>query len=213
MTLEVFDSRKDIRNLFITPEIRNRIMQVAAGATAPGHTHDLGHETFLVLDGEAEFTIDGASAVLGPGQMCIARAGQWHEIRNTGDKPMTMYLSVTPHLEPTHTRWDRAGGNRLPYRYGDSTRTEREASPPTEAPSELIARLVDSSDKLAQAAQTNATAQRAAASDLEAALAKHDDAAVHRAVDAMWDAFHAMYTTLQTTEQAWNRVAPLASSR
>jgi hypothetical protein len=123
---------------------------------------------------------------------------------------MTMYLSVTPHLEPTHTRWDREGGNRLPYRYGDSTRTEREASPPTEPPSELIARLIDSSDKLAQAAQTNAAAQRAAASDLEAALTKHDDGAAHRAVDAMWDAFHAMYTTLQTTEQAWNRVAPLA---
>ena len=107
MTLEVWDSTRDVRNLFITPEIRSRIMRFEPHQLSAGHTHDVGHEMFLVLDGQAEFTIDGATAVLGPGQACVARAGQWHELRAVGDGPMTLYLSVTPHLEPTHTQWDR----------------------------------------------------------------------------------------------------------
>ena len=128
MALEVFDARTDVRNLFITPEVRSRIMHFRAGEVSQGHTHDLGHEMFVVLDGQAEFTIDGNTAVLGPGQACVARAGQWHEIRALGEGPMTLYLSVTPHVEPTHTQWDREGGAKLPYRYGAATRAEREAA-------------------------------------------------------------------------------------
>jgi quercetin dioxygenase-like cupin family protein len=128
MALEVFDARTDVRNLFITPEVRSRIMHFRPGEVSHGHTHDLGHEMFVVLDGQAEFTIAGESAVLGPGQICVARAGQWHEIRTLDDQPIMLYLSVTPHIEPTHTEWDREGGTRLPYRYGGSTRAERLAS-------------------------------------------------------------------------------------
>src|ERR1051326_5799820 len=126
MTLEVWDATRDVKNLFITPEIRSRIMRFEPHQLSSGHTHDLGHEMFLVLEGQAEFTIDGSTAVLGAGQACVARAGQWHEVRAFGDGPMTLYLSVTPHVEPTHTQWDREGGNQLPYRYGGATRAERE---------------------------------------------------------------------------------------
>ena len=55
MPLEVWDARTDIRNLFITPEIRSRIMRFDAGQVSAGHTHDLGHEMFLVLDGRAAY--------------------------------------------------------------------------------------------------------------------------------------------------------------
>src|SRR5437867_3365186 len=198
MPLEFFDPHRDIRNLFITPEIRNRIMQVQPGETTNGHTHDLGHETFIVLEGEAEFTIDGESAILRAGQVCVAAAGQWHTVRCVGDSPMTMYLSVTPHLEPTHTLWDREGGNRLPYRFGDATRLERSARSASPEPAEpLLERYVNASADLADAAQANATAQRAAATDLRAALQREDHHAAYAAVDAMWRSFHTMYTRLQ----------------
>ena len=84
------------------------------GYTAPRHSHDVGHEVFLILSGRAEFEIDGERAVLGPGQMCFARAGQMHQVKVLGDQPMTMYLSVTPHLEPTHTFWDDQGQQAAP---------------------------------------------------------------------------------------------------
>lgn len=212
MPMEFFDPQRDIRNLFISPEIRNRIMQVQPGETTNGHTHDLGHETFVVLDGEAEFTIDGESAVLKQGQVCVARAGEWHAIRCIGDKPMTMYLSVTPHLEPTHTLWDREGGNQLPYRFGDSTRTERKArSEAPEPTGPLLERYVAASAELADAAQANASAQNAAVSDLRKALERKDSAAAYAAIDDMWQSFYAMYTRLQATELAWNQVATLAA--
>ena len=69
MALEVFDARTDIRNLFITPEIRSRIMRFEPGSVSHGHTHDVGHEMFLVVSGQAEFTIAGQSAVLGAGRL------------------------------------------------------------------------------------------------------------------------------------------------
>jgi quercetin dioxygenase-like cupin family protein len=212
VALEFFDAHKDVRNLFITPEIRNRIMQVQPGETTNGHTHDLGHETFIVLDGEAEFTIDGESALLGPGQLCVARAGQWHTVRCVGNLPMTMYLSVTPHIEPTHTPWDREGGNRLPYRYGESTRAERHArATPPPPPRQMLEQHIGASQALAEAAQANASAQQAAAADLGAALERGDREAAHAAVDAMWQSFHSMYTRLQASELAWNQVATLAA--
>src|SRR5207237_10042400 len=125
MALEVFDARTDVRNLFITPEVRSRIMHFRAGEVSQGHTHDLGHEMFVVLDGQAEFTIAGESAVLGPGQICVARAGEWHEIRTQAEQPMTLYLSVTPHIELTHTQWDREGGKGAAARDAGSTCARR----------------------------------------------------------------------------------------
>jgi quercetin dioxygenase-like cupin family protein len=211
MPLEVFDAHRDVRNLVVTPQIRNRIMRVLPGQATPGHTHDLGHETFLVLDGRAEFTIAGESATLGPGQLCWARAGQWHTVRCVGDAPMTMYLSVTPHIEPTHTHWDREGGHRLPYRYGEATRAERLADPRAQTPVEvLLDRHLQASQALATSAAANASAQQAAAAELRSALEQHDQAGARRAVDRMWDAYYQLLRMLPEAEQVWNELAARA---
>src|SRR5438105_3246188 len=153
-------------------------MRFQPGEVAHGHTHDLGHEMFVVLAGQAEFTIAGESGLVGPGQICVARAGQWHEIRIVGDEPMTLYLSVTPHIEPTHTQWDHEGGTQLPYRYGGSTRAEREArTEPPASTDALLNRHLSASTALAKSAQQNAEAQQLTAADLRQALARDDAAA------------------------------------
>ena len=212
MTLEVWDFRTDVKNLFITPEIRSRIMRFDAGQLSAGHTHDLGHEMFLVLDGQAEFTIDGEAAVLGPGMACVARAGQWHEVRAVGDGPMTLYLSVTPHIEPTHTQWTARGGAQLPYRYGLATRAERLATASgDESALALLETHLAASQALADAAAANAATQAAAASELRTALASGDVAGAHTAVDAMWATFKSMYGQLQASERAWNDLAAIAA--
>ncbi|MFH1572349.1 MAG: cupin domain-containing protein, partial [Acidobacteriota bacterium] len=78
MGFEVYDYRKDIRNILVTPQIRARFMRMEVGEVSGGqrpgrgHSHDLGQEVFLVLQGRAEFEIDGETKVLGPGQMCVA---------------------------------------------------------------------------------------------------------------------------------------------
>jgi quercetin dioxygenase-like cupin family protein len=208
VALEVFDARFDVRNLVITPEIRSRIMRFEPGQVSQGHTHDVGHEMFVVLEGKAEFTIDGQSAVLGPGQMCVARARQWHELRTVGDQAMTLYLSVTPHIEPTHTQWDREGGSQLPYSYGGSIRAEQRV---LEGPAVLLERHLLASAALASAAQDNAAAQEQLGLRLRAALEQNDGVAAHAAVGDMWHAFRALYTKLQESERIWNDLAPAAA--
>ena len=209
MALEVFDARTDVRNLFITPEIRSRIMRFEPGEVSHGHTHDLGHEMFVVLAGRAEFTIAGESAVVGPGQICVARAGEWHEIRTLADAPMTLYLSVTPHIEPTHTQWDREGGTRLPYRYGGSTRAERLAGgAPPESADTLLQRHLAASAALAEAALANASAQQSAGDRLRRALDTGDAERARSQIDAMGGAFRELYATLQQSQYAWNALAP-----
>jgi quercetin dioxygenase-like cupin family protein len=209
MPLEVFDYRTDIRNLFIAPEMRARIIRREPGTSGGGHTHDLGHEIFLVLEGQGEFTIAGESAILGPGQICIARADQWHTIRVVGDTPLTYYLSVTPHLEPTHTQWDHEGGTKLPYQYGGSTRDERRArTEPPEAPETLLTRHLAAAHALADAAVTNAAAQEAAGTALRKALGAGDTAAAKEAIDAMWRSIYTTYKQVQAVETVWNELAP-----
>ena len=63
MALRVYDYRSDIANLLVTPQIRCRFLKMAVGQFNAGHTHDLGHEIFLILQGRAEFEIDGERAV------------------------------------------------------------------------------------------------------------------------------------------------------
>ena len=105
MPLEIFDYRTDIRNLLVTPHIRSRFLRMEPGQVANRHSHDLGHEIFLILQGRAHFEVDGEEAELGPGQLCVARVDEPHQVRVVGDEPMVMYLSVTPHVQPTHTNW------------------------------------------------------------------------------------------------------------
>ena len=124
MPYPIFDSRHDIRNLFITPQIRGRFLRMAPGEVHARHSHDLGDELFLILDGQCDMEIEGHRAMLGPGQACVAFAHQMHQARNAGAGPMTMYLSVTPHIEPTHTHYDQATGERLPPHYNPVMATQ-----------------------------------------------------------------------------------------
>src|SRR5262245_4607347 len=104
MSFEVYDFRTTNRNVLITPEIRARLYHMKPGQVDGRHSHDLGHEVFLILEGLAEFNINGVKQALGPGQMCIALADEIHQVRNLlPDQETVMYLSVTPHIHPTHT--------------------------------------------------------------------------------------------------------------
>ena len=211
MAFTVYDYRTDVRNVVITPEIRSRFMRMEPGTVAARHSHDLGHEVFLVLEGQAEFEIDGERAVLGPGQMCFARADQMHQVRVVGDKPMTLYLSVTPHIEPTHTRWDDRG-QKLPPRYGTATVTERASRPHAgEAPSALVDRHVAAAQALAASAAASATAQKKQAAALGRALAAGDSHAAKASVDAMWQQIYLAYKSFQALEAAWNELTTLVS--
>lgn len=207
MPIAVYDYRTDVRNVVIMPEIRCRFLRMEPGEVGGRHSHDLGQEAFLILVGQCEFEIEGESAVLGPGQMCFAEANQMHQVRTIGDEPMTMYLSVTPHLEPTHTFWE-GEGEKLPPRYGGSTANERAArTEPPEADAALAAQHLAAATALATAAEGAVAAQERAAAAFTVARATGDAAAAKAAVDVMWETLLPLFATVSELGAAWNEIA------
>jgi quercetin dioxygenase-like cupin family protein len=205
MGITIYDYRNDVRNVLVTPQIRSRFLKMQPGQVARLHSHDLGHEVFLILEGRALFEIDGETAELGPGQMCIALADEIHQVSVVGDEAMTMYLSVTPHVQPTHTMRTE-NGERLPLRFMSNTAYDVE--PNTTPMTDLIDRQVDAANVLAEAAQRCAQVQQSAADQLKQAIAAGDNAAAVGARNAMWEAIYETFKKVYALAEVWNDLAP-----
>jgi quercetin dioxygenase-like cupin family protein len=210
MSFEIYDYRTVNRNVLITPEIRARLYRMEPGQVDRRHSHDLGHEVFLILEGRAAFEINGETRELGPGQMCVALADEIHQVRNLlPDRPTIMYLSVTPHIQPTHT--GRADdGTKLPPRFSPNRNyhVDQDMSIPVEA---LLDRHVAAAQTLAETAQTAADVQQAMAARLKQAIAAGDHQAAAEARDKMWAAIYTLHKQVYALGEAWNELAPRAA--
>jgi quercetin dioxygenase-like cupin family protein len=213
MAFDVFDFRTDTRNVVVTPELRGRFLRMEPGEVGPSHSHDLGHEVFIVLEGKAEFLIEDHRAVLGPGQMCFARAGELHEVRVIGDAPMTLFLAVTPHLEPTHTFWD-AQGRKLPPVYGYWTPAGlADQTMPTDPLPLLATRHLAAARTLAETLAAQSAGQVATVAALEERLAADDLGGAKGMIDNLWSDMHETYVQFQLLMTAWNELALAVGQR
>lgn len=206
MGFPVYDYRSDVRNVLVTPQIRSRFLKMEPGQQADLHSHDLGHEIFLILEGRVEFEIAGETEELGPGQMCIALANQPHRVRVIGDEPMTMYLSVTPHILPTHTPRTETG-ERLPHHFSPSRAYDVEPDMQVSV-AELVARQIDAAQLLKALTETCASVQAEMGEQLTAALDAGDTAAAAAARKAMWEAIYPVYKAIAELGDVWNALAP-----
>jgi mannose-6-phosphate isomerase-like protein (cupin superfamily) len=208
MALRVYDYRTDIRNVLVTPEIRSRFITIDVGAisggprTGRGHSHDLGHEIFLMLQGCAEFEVEGERQVCGPGQLVVALADEKHTIRNVGDEQVIMYLSVTPHIQPTHTRWMEEGNKAAP---GFSPSTAYDVPPDRSTSSEELAdRHLAAAEALAERVAAAKDVQQDQIAAFKRALAEGDSAAALEARDAMWEALYPTFKQVYALADVWN---------
>ena len=206
MGFPVYDYRTDVRNVLVTPQIRSRFLKMEPGQSAQLHSHDLGHEIFLILEGRVEFEIDGETEELGPGQMCVALVDQPHRVRVLGDEPMTMYLSVTPHIHPTHTPRTE-DGERLPHNFSPARAYDVEPDMQVSV-SELVARQNHAAELLAELTQTCAAIQQEMGNQLKTALAEGDVDAATAARQAMWEALYPVYKATAELADVWNALAP-----
>ncbi len=208
MPIPVYDYRHDLANLIVHPEIRGRFMRMEPAPAARMHSHDLGGEIFLVLEGQCEFLIEDERVTCGPGQLIYVAPPQKHTLHAVGDAPCVVYLSVTPHVEPTHTRYDE-GGRVIPPEYG----TWRGKAPDPHgdtATADLAQRYVASARRLADLAQANAETAERHLETLLTAEASGDQPTSKAEMDAWWFSLRDALQQVHVVEGDWNAVAPRA---
>lgn len=121
MPARTFDWRDDPSGTMIAaPQVRARFLKFEPGQPpANFHSHEESDamETFVVLAGTLRFDIEDESVVATAGQALFTYPREKHRVTCVGDEPAILYLTVTPHRQPTHTHY-AANGNRLPTRPG-----------------------------------------------------------------------------------------------
>ncbi|MBV8719180.1 MAG: cupin domain-containing protein [Chloroflexi bacterium] len=189
MPIRVYDYRADVSNLVVQPQIRSRFRVVELGPVPQVHSHDLGGETFVVMQGDIEFTVAGESVVAHQGQAIYVPPRTTHAVRALGDQPGVMYLSVSPHVEPTHTFYS-ADGQQLPPRYGVWREAGGADTVQTGSRAELLAAYLQAARKLAELAENNANRAASATS-----------------TDDLWAALRPVLMHVEDLERTWNALA------
>lgn len=209
MPIRVYDCRTDIANLVVHPEIRGRFMRLAPGPAGRLHSHDLGGEIFLVLEGRCEFLVEDERVTCGPGQLIYVEPRLKHTLHAVGDGSCVVYLSVTPHVEPTHTQYDE-NGERLPPRYGTWRGKGHGAPNPEEATLDLAGRYAVAARQLAELARANAETAVGQVERLSAAAVAGDQPTLKGTMDELWLGLRDVLRQVSALERAWNDLAPRA---
>jgi mannose-6-phosphate isomerase-like protein (cupin superfamily) len=205
MAIPVYDYRADLTNLVVQPEIRSRFRRVELGPVPAVHSHDLGGETFVVMEGRIEFTVADEAVVCQQGQAIFVPPRTTHAVRAVGEQTGVIYLSVSPHVEPTHTFYG-PNGERLPPRYGvwraaGGGEPDAGGTTPT-----LLEAYRAAAQQLAELASASLGAANAATGTLA------PDAPLKPTVDTLWDALRPLLQQVEVVERTWNTLAQRAST-
>ena len=137
--------------------------------------------------------------------MCVALTDQNHTVRNVGDDEVIMFLSVTPHIQPTHTYWND-DGTKQPPRFAAAGAYDEQPDRTTPT-TEIAARQAAAAATVAQSATDAATVQQEQLARYRQALAAGDKAAAHAARNAMWEALSELFSRTMELAASWNDFA------
>jgi len=119
-----------------------------------------------------------------------------------GDEPVIMYLSVTPHIQPTHTYWNEDGTKKPPrFALNTSYDVEPDRTTPTD---EILDQQLAAAEAWLSAVETNTQTQREQIAAFKAARAAGDEAAAHAARDAMWASLYPAFRSGFALADVWN---------
>jgi mannose-6-phosphate isomerase-like protein (cupin superfamily) len=200
MPIDVHDYHSDLTNIGVQPQIRSRFRRVELGPVPAVHSHDLGGETFLVMEGQIEFTVAGEHVVCTPGQTIYVPPRTTHAVRAVGEQPGVIYLSVSPHVEPTHTQYG-PDGQQLPPQYG-VWRAAGGGEPRSAEPvATLLERYRVAAQKLADLARANSDHFRSSTQTTE----------VKPTIDQLWRSLKPVLLQVEALEREWNELALCAA--
>ncbi len=208
MSIEVFDYRSDGPrglNFFVTPECRARFLTIRPGEAAPFHHHQLGQEVFLVMEGRGLFVIGDDEAVLEAGQACVARSGERHFVGPADENPVTLFLCVTPHIQPTHVFFDESGEQlEDDYRPSFMPKSGPSEMLRTESDEELAGLQIQALEDLTTLTEAAAREARVEVIEMGRMLAEGDGAAAAEARDAMWVQLAPVFASAMAAAGLWN---------
>ena len=202
MPFTVYDYRnpEHIKNLLVTSEMRSRILKMEPGQGFNArHSHDLGHEVFLILQGAAEFEIECNRQTVKAGQLCFALTDEAHSVRVVSEEPVIMYLSVTPHILPTHTG-RTPEGDAKPINFSSATSYDTQLDPSVSRADRITCHRT-AIEAVAAAAQSLSDSHTGALDQLPNA----DSPADLR--ESMWPAVYEIFKTISKLGDSWNDLA------
>ena len=208
MPIRVYDFRADLANLIVRPEIRSRFRRVEHGPAPRMHSHDIAGEIFIVMTGQCEFLIEDEAVTLNAGQLIYVEPKLRHALHAVGDEDCIIYLSVTPHVEPTHTLYDAADAL-LPPQYGTWRGGEPDPVSDTSTAS-LADAYAAAAERLAVLARQHADAVRERQPAVAEAAGGGDQGTLKALTDQSWYELRDLLIQLDATELAWNHLAPRA---
>lgn len=56
------------------------------------HEHEGNEEIYFVVEGKGEMTVDGETAVMEPGDVCLTKSGSSHTFRNIGNTELRIIV-------------------------------------------------------------------------------------------------------------------------
>jgi len=69
-------------------------MTLHPGASIGYHVHEGEMESFYILSGEAEYSDNGETVILQPGDTALAPNGEGHSIKSIGDTPLEAIVAI-----------------------------------------------------------------------------------------------------------------------
>jgi hypothetical protein len=152
------------------------------------------------MEGQIEFTVADEHVVCLPGQTIYVPPRTTHAVRAVGEQPGVMYLSVSPHVEPTHTQYG-PDGQQLPPQYG-VWRTAGGGEPASAlSTATLLERYRAAARALAELAQANTDeATKVPSKALEGGEPK-------QAIDSLWYSLRPVLLQVEALERDWNELA------
>ena len=90
------DERWYKAEIFRSPNMLIGVDCLEPGQQQPPHLHHGRDKCYAVIEGEAEFTIDGMTQRLSAGGLAWAPADSTHGVRNVGATRLTMLIAMAP---------------------------------------------------------------------------------------------------------------------
>ena len=94
---ELTEQNRDFRRVLYTgKQIQLVLMSLLPGEEIGDEVHEDRDQFFRIEKGEGEVWIDGNRSMIKSDDAIVVPAGAWHNIANTGEKPLRLYTLYAP---------------------------------------------------------------------------------------------------------------------